>query len=262
VGVGHVGAPRVFLSYRRDDTPGYAGRVYDSLVERFSEENVFMDIDTIRPGAEFAKVIASALDDCNVFLALIGPTWLESSDVAGRRRLDDPSDFVRLEIEAALRRTILVIPVMVREAEMPPRDRLPDRLAPLTGRQAFELSDQRWRRDMAELLDEIDRASRAARSIAAPIIRESRFLNRRTGWAAVALGVTATAVAMAVTFAPSGAVAGSGTPPASATPTASAATTTPQVTPARVSSTLSPEDRARIQEERHSAAMSAINGIK
>ena len=254
-----VAPPRVFLSYRRDDTPGYAGRVYDSLVERFGEQNVFMDIDTIRPGDEFAKAIAGALDDCSVFLALIGPTWLQSSDAAGRRRLDDPRDFVRLEIEAALRRSVLVVPVVVRGATMPPEDRLPDGLAPLAGRQAFELSDQRWRRDMAELLDQIDRAVRAARRDSAPVVRQKRFIaNQRTVWGAVALAVAATAVAIAVNLGPSGTSAGSSTPPQSSTYPASAATT-PQLAATR---TVSADELNRIAEMRASAAQQIISNFK
>nr|QEO74244.1 hypothetical protein [uncultured bacterium] len=159
---------RIFVSYRRDDTAGHAGRVYDRLVERFGTRDLFMDIDTIRPGTDFEKVIDEALDHCDVMLALIGPTWLTSTDRNGRRRLDLPEDFVRLELEAALRRGVTIIPVLLQKAEMPSRADLPESLAPLTRWQALELSDRRWRTDVAELLDELERIERQKAGPPAP----------------------------------------------------------------------------------------------
>jgi hypothetical protein len=154
---------RIFVSYRRHDTSGYAGRLYDSLATTYGDERVFMDIDTIRPGRDFSEVIEEALAECDVVLALIGRSWLTITDAQGRQRLSDPADFVRLELEAALRRRVVTIPLLFQDATMPARDRLPAVLAGLASRQAMELSDQRWRTDMRSLLDELQRLGREKR---------------------------------------------------------------------------------------------------
>jgi YVTN family beta-propeller protein len=148
---------RIFVSYRRDDTSGYAGRIYDSLIDHFGEDQIFMDIDTIRPGQDFAEAIEGALAQCDVFLALIGRTWLTATDRQGRQRLADEADFVRLELEIALRRRIVIIPLLLQEAVMPIRKQLPDVLAEVATRQAMQLSDRRWRTDMRTLTEELDR---------------------------------------------------------------------------------------------------------
>ena len=98
-----VPAPgRIFLSYRRQDTSGTTGRLYDRLVDRFGPDQVFMDVDSIEVGLDFAEVIQRAVAACGVLLAVIGPQWLSATDKDGHRRLEDPDDVVRLEIEAAL----------------------------------------------------------------------------------------------------------------------------------------------------------------
>jgi hypothetical protein len=138
--------PGVFISYRRDDCAGHAGRLYDRLAEHFGEERVFMDIDAIDPGVDFGERIEEAVASCDLFIALIGDDWLDIKDPSGRRRLDDPDDFVRLELAAGLARSGLrVIPVLVEGASMPASGDLPDDLKPLARRNAFELSDARWR---------------------------------------------------------------------------------------------------------------------
>ena len=96
----------IFLSYRRDDAEGQAGRLYDDLVAEFGSNAVFMDVAAIEPGRDFRRAIDQSLSSCGVFLALIGRNWLAATDAAGRRRLDDPADFVRIETAAALRRDI------------------------------------------------------------------------------------------------------------------------------------------------------------
>jgi hypothetical protein len=100
----------VFISYRRQETSGMAGRIYDRLVDRFGDDRVFMDVDTIELGDDFVEVITRAVGSCDVLLAVVGPHWLTATDRDGRRRLDDPRDIVRLEIAAALERDIRVIP--------------------------------------------------------------------------------------------------------------------------------------------------------
>jgi hypothetical protein len=119
----------VFISYRRQESSGLAGRLYDRLAARFGDDQVFMDVDTIALGVDFAEVITQAVSTCQVLLAIIGPRWLDVTDENGRRRLDDARDLVRLEIAAALQRNIRVIPILVEDAAMPPRQELPDDLA-------------------------------------------------------------------------------------------------------------------------------------
>jgi streptogramin lyase len=154
---------RIFISYRRDDCAGHAGRLYDHLVERFGDDGVFMDIDAIEPGADFGERIEKAVEVCSVLIALIGDDWLDIADSGGRRRLDNPADLVRLEIVGALRRRdIRVIPVLVEGATMPATEQLPDDLKPLARRNALELSDARWRYDADRLTEVVERAATAA----------------------------------------------------------------------------------------------------
>ena len=150
-----AGAPRaVFLSYRREETRHIAGRLADRLTDRLGPGQVFMDVDTIKPGADFATVIARALAACRILIALIGPTWLAGT---GRRRLDDPGDFVAMEIRAALERGIPVIPVLVDGAVMPKPGELPEGLHGLAGRNAVRLDHDTFRSDLTTLLTAIDR---------------------------------------------------------------------------------------------------------
>lgn len=115
----------IFISYRRDDTATVSGRIYDRLVDTFGREAVFKDVDNIPLGVNFADHITKVVEQCVVLLVVIGPHWFDASDAQGRRRLDDPNDFVRLEIEAALRRGIPIIPLLVDGAPPPPTDHLP-----------------------------------------------------------------------------------------------------------------------------------------
>lgn len=131
--------PRIFISYRRKDG-AHAGRLSDRLIEHFGRAQIFQDIDSIPPGADFAEEIADAVASCQVLLALIGDGWLKIKDEEGRRRLDNPEDYVRLEIEAALSRNIRVIPILIDGAKMPRADQLPSSLAGLARRQALKLS--------------------------------------------------------------------------------------------------------------------------
>jgi hypothetical protein len=159
---------RIFLNYRREDSSGHAGRIWDALRyglgedPGFAHEQLFMDVDTIDVGDDFGEVIQEAVGSCDVLIAVIGKQWLTASDAKGRRRLDSPNDFVRLEIEAALERGVRVIPALVQGAEMPSSEDLPGSLAPLARRNALELSDTRWRFDVGRLvgrLKELERES-------------------------------------------------------------------------------------------------------
>lgn len=130
---------QVFLSYRRDDSPDAAGRIHDRLVSQYGHERLFMDVDNIPPGLDFRVIIDEAVGRCQIFLAVIGPGWIAAADHAGRVRLENPADFVRLEIEAALNREIPVIPVLVGDAPMPRPEQLPDSLQSLAFRNAINV---------------------------------------------------------------------------------------------------------------------------
>jgi TIR domain len=147
----------IFVSYRRQDSDHLAGRLYDRLVDRFGEGQVFMDVDTIEPGLDFAEEVTRAVAACQVLVAVIGPAWLTATDGRGRRRLDDPDDFVRLEIETALVRGVRVIPVLAQGAPMPTREDLPGSLAGLARRNALFIRHESFRSDAGRLVTAIER---------------------------------------------------------------------------------------------------------
>ena len=150
---------RIFISYRRADSEGYVGRLYDHLVQHFERDAVFMDVDTIPPGADFVQVIEDAVAGCDVFMAVIGPQWLTAADSAGQRRLDQWDDFVRLEIVTALKQDKLLIPVLVGQARMPTPADLPEDIAPLARRNSIELTHQRFSYDIQRLVEAVKAAS-------------------------------------------------------------------------------------------------------
>jgi hypothetical protein len=143
--------PAIFLSYRRADTGGYAGRLADALEKRFGKGNVFQDVETIAPGSNFTHAINAAIARCQVLVVLIGDTWLTEQAVDGNPRLNDPQDFVRQEVASGLRAGTQVIPVLVEGTMMPPENALPPDLKPLARLQAIELSDTRWEYDVERL---------------------------------------------------------------------------------------------------------------
>jgi hypothetical protein len=142
----------IFLSYRRSDTGGYAGRLTDALEKRFGKDSVFQDIEAITPGSNFEKVIDTAVARCDVLLVLIGDTWSTERGEKSHLRLDDPHDFLRLEVASALRAKKRVLPVLVEGAKMPSASALPSDLRELTAHQALELSDNRWDYDVDRLV--------------------------------------------------------------------------------------------------------------
>jgi hypothetical protein len=150
--------PDIFVSYRRGDSAGHAGRLFDCVRERFGDESVFMDVTDIRPGDDFVASLDSALSSSRIVLAVIGPDWLTCTSGDGRRRLDDPNDHLRLEVAHALRANGRVIPVLVRGARMPAEGELPDDLKALARRQAQEVSDSRWSYDTDQLVRIIENA--------------------------------------------------------------------------------------------------------
>lgn len=142
----------IFISYRRDDSAGYAGRLYDRLVAHFGAERVFMDVEGIEPGLDFVEAIEVAVGSCRVLIAVIGDEWTTTTDASGRRRLDDPNDFIRLETGSALQRGIRVVPVLVGGAVMPLATDLPEELKSLTRRQAIEINHKQWEASTGELI--------------------------------------------------------------------------------------------------------------
>ena len=142
----------IFISYRREDSAGWTGRLSEQLKSRFGSKYIFMDIDTIAPGVDFTDALQKAVSSCNVLLAIIGPKWATAADKSGKLRIEDPNDWVRVEIAAALKRNIPVIPVLVGGATIPTMDLLPDELDPLAHRQAHEVTDKRWSYDLDQLM--------------------------------------------------------------------------------------------------------------
>ena len=169
---------RIFMSYRRDDTDYPAAWLFTELVRHFDRDQVFKDVDSIELGDDFVEVITRAVASCDVLLALIGRRWLKIAGRDGRRRLDNPDDFVRLEIEAALTRNVRVIPILVEAAQMPRADELPSSLAKLARRQALELSPGRFGLDAQRLLRTLDRTLAESRneadSKAGPVSRSQQ----------------------------------------------------------------------------------------
>jgi len=140
----------IFISYRREEAAGFAGRLADELARRFGSDEVFRDVEDIVSGEDFVERLERALHDCRVLIALVDRTWLPAGD-AGHSRLDDPRDFVRAEIARALARGVRVIPVLVGGAAMPAEEQLPHELKPFARRQAHPLSDSRWDYDVERL---------------------------------------------------------------------------------------------------------------
>jgi hypothetical protein len=172
-------AKGLFISYRRGDSAGHAGRLFDGLKERFGAERVFMDVTDLRPGEDFVAALDTALRAADHLLVVIGPHWLDASDAGGRRRIDDPNDFVRREVVAGLSGGATVIPVLVHGAAMPSAEAMPPELGPLARRQAIALSDARWESDLRELIDVLgppdDVAIGATASTAAASVPPRRF---------------------------------------------------------------------------------------
>lgn len=181
---------KIFVSYRRADSQGWAGRLGEALAREFGDVACFFDIESIAPGDDFTAAIGAALASSETMLVLIGPHWLSASFPDGSRRLDDPQDFVRIEIATGLARRFRVIPVLVGGASMPREEDMPEAIADLAVRQAFDLSDTRWDYDCNRLFDALERTTSLKR------IRQDQVAARdeaviRVGEAMTLEGVTA-----------------------------------------------------------------------
>ena len=170
------GSGRIFISYRREEASYPAGWLFHQLADHFGGDQVFRDVVSIHPGDDFVDAITAAVGSCEVLLAVIGRRWLTGTDEHGRRRLDDPGDYVRLEIETALTREVRVIPILLDGARMPGADELPPSLARLARRQALELNPSRFDDDTGKLLVVLEQAltgvtapSAESRQAAAPM---------------------------------------------------------------------------------------------
>ncbi len=159
---------RIFISYRRDDSADTTGRIYDRLVAAFGRQSVFKDVDSIPAAVDFPEYIAGVMQQCQIQVVVIGPAWLNVADANGQRRLDDPEDFVRVEIEAALQRGIPILPLLVKGAAAPPQASLPPSLARLARFNALPVRyDPDFDNDMRRVSATIERY--LAESAAAPI---------------------------------------------------------------------------------------------
>jgi len=142
----------VFISYRRDDSAGHAGRLRDSLEQAVGRGQVFQDVTSLAPGEHFADAIARSIDAADVVLVVIGRHWVDARDGAGRRRLEDPADVVRVEVETALAAERRTVPVLVDGAVMPAAADLPPSIAPLVEAHAAALHDGSWSADVDRLV--------------------------------------------------------------------------------------------------------------
>ena len=186
-----MGEGHIFISYRREDSAGYTRAIFDQLTKHFSKSQVFMDVDTIEPGLPFDEVINQAVARCDVLLVMVGARWMEPRADSGPR-LNDPKDFVRIEIAAALSRNIRVIPVLLDGATMPAEDALPEPLRPFARRNAIEVGNSRFDSDVERLIDVVgksigeparsqNRKGHRSRRVAMYLAARRRARRRRAG---------------------------------------------------------------------------------
>ena len=169
----------IFISYRREDSAAHAGRLYDRLSSRFGAGQVFMDVDDIPPGADFAAHIDAKVASCDAMVVVIGKNWLTVRNAEGQLRLSDPTDFVGLEVALALQRSVLVIPVLVAGAAMPKTEELRKDLQPLARRNALTVNDQEFQRDADILIETLEKIPGLAKTKAATISDERAALRRK-----------------------------------------------------------------------------------
>jgi hypothetical protein len=187
---------KIFINYRRGDEPGFTQALLGRLEQAFPAERLFIDVDNIPPGEDFVAMLESQVAQCDAMLTVIGNNWLDAADERGGRRLDDPHDFVRIEIESALKQGKRVIPVLVHQARMPHPEELPEAIRPLSQRNAVRLTHERFRSDVQGLIkalqgaiDEVaSRRSGAASDLGVKPLERSQS-SRRTLISFAVLGV-------------------------------------------------------------------------
>ncbi len=195
--------PGIFISYRRSDSPDATGRIYDRLVAEFGKARVFKDVDSIPLGQDFRGHLNGIVSECGVMLTIIGPRWTDATNKAGQRRLEDPDDFVRIELEAALARDIPVVPVLVAHAPIPLASDLPTSLAAMAFRQSIEVRpDPDFHNDATRLVTALrgilDPTAAEQAAVAVTLPDSATGTQRwRLGWiAAAVLGIAAAAMAV------------------------------------------------------------------
>lgn len=156
----------IFISYRRADSEVIAGRVFDRLVRYYDGDEIFKDVSSIKPGEAFPNALALALEKCEAMLVLIGDLWLNACGIDGRPRLHDPEDPVRAEVEAAIKKEILIIPLLTGSLRMPSKDELPESLRPLTNQQAIRVRpDPDFHRDMDHVIITLEATADGAEAL-------------------------------------------------------------------------------------------------
>ena len=151
-------AGKIFINYRRGDDPGHTGRLFDRLQDVFEPRQLFLDVDNIAPGLDFVRELNDRVAECDILLAVIGKAWIDVRNATGARRLDDPDDFVRIEITSALNQGKRVIPVLIGDTPMPHQEQLPEALRPLARRNAVRLTHERFRADTQGLVKALEQA--------------------------------------------------------------------------------------------------------
>lgn len=155
---------KIFINYRRGDSAGYAGRIGDWLQARFGSDQIFIDVTGIDAGEDFVKKLGEQLAQCDAMLSIIGPAWETTTGSEGIPRIEDPNDFVRLEIETALEQETLIIPVLVDRVSMPVAEKLPEGLRSILSRNAIRLRHESFDQDMEALAASIRRGSQITTS--------------------------------------------------------------------------------------------------
>lgn len=186
---------KIFISYRRGDDPGSAGRLFDVLRTTFKADQLFIDVDNIEPGLDFVQVIQERVAQSEVLLAVIGKNWCDAQGIDGSRRLDNPTDIVRVEIESALDQNKRVIPVLIGDIKMPAPEKLPESLRSLTRRNAVQIRHERFRDDTVRLTEALERAVRSNNIADSNIPPRSGLLRNRT---AVLFAIVTLALAAAI----------------------------------------------------------------
>ena len=172
----------VFISYRREDTAPWAGRLYERLAHSFKRDEIFMDVDNIAPGLDFVEELDRQVGTCRALIVIIGKNWLDARNAKGERRLDNPQDFVRIELESALKRDVRIIPVLVDGATMPAPVDLPESLQRLARRNAMELTHVRFGSDVQQLektlRNVLDGSAESTAAVAASVASSFRLKTR------------------------------------------------------------------------------------
>ncbi len=161
---------KIFISYRRSDSQHAVDRLYEGLSKRMPKRDIFIDVDNIPKGVDFVDHLSSKVAECETLLAIIGPQWLTATDETGERRLDDPGDFVRIELAAALKRGIPVVPVLLDGTPMPTARDLPADLQGLERRNAAHLRRDTFRADVEQLVNDLRPAGGGSSNIAGKLV--------------------------------------------------------------------------------------------